>query len=136
MVFSSLPFVLGFLPIFFLCYYLIPCCHKNWELLLGSVVFYALGTTKPPGHLVLLLIAIMVNYFAARAMEYFPKLKSPIFFISVAHMQDEGKYMEETGNSLLMFVLAIGLATVITALSVGVGNVLHKGRLIEKLVYG
>ena len=44
--------------------------------------------------------------------------------------------MEETGNSLLMFVLAIGLATVITALSVGVGNVLHKGRLIQKLVYG
>ena len=85
MVFSSLPFVLGFLPIFFLCYYLIPCCHKNFEILLGSVVFYALGTTKHPGHLVLLLIAIMVNYFAARAMEYFPKLKSPIFFISVAY---------------------------------------------------
>lgn len=31
-----------------------------------------------------------------------------------------------------MFVLAVGLATVITALSVGVGNVLHKGRLIQK----
>ena len=51
-------------------------------------------------------------------------------------MQDVGKYMEESGNSLLMFVLAVGLATVITALSVGVGNVLHKGRLIEKMVYG
>lgn len=37
---------------------------------------------------------------------------------------------------LLMFILAVGLATVITALSVGVGNVLHKGQLIEKLVYG
>ena len=85
MVFSSLPFVLGFLPIFFLCYYLIPCCHKNWALLLGSVVFYALGTTKHPEHLVLLLIAIVVNYFTARAMEYFPKLKSPIFFVSVTY---------------------------------------------------
>ena len=58
------------------------------------------------------------------------------FFISVVHLQDVGKYMEGSGNSLLMFVLAVGLATVITALSVGVGNVLHKGRLIEKLVYG
>ena len=58
------------------------------------------------------------------------------FFISVVHLQDVGKYMEESGNSLLMFVLAVGLATVITALSVGVGNVLHKGRLIQKLVYG
>lgn len=58
------------------------------------------------------------------------------FFISVVHLQDVGKYMEESGNSLLMFVLAVGLAAVITALSVGVGNVLHKGRLIEKLVYG
>jgi hypothetical protein len=35
-----------------------------------------------------------------------------------------------------MFVLAVGLATVITALFVGVGNVLHKGRLIQKMVYG
>lgn len=58
------------------------------------------------------------------------------FFISVVHLQDVGKYMEESGNSLLMFVLAVGLATVITALSVVVGNVLHKGRLIQKLVYG
>ena len=58
------------------------------------------------------------------------------FFISVVHLQDVGKYMAESGNSLLMFVLAVGLATVITALSVGVGNVLHKGRLIQKLVYG
>ena len=58
------------------------------------------------------------------------------FFISVVHLQDVGKYMEESGNSLLMFILAVGLATVITALSVGVGNVLHKGQLIEKLVYG
>lgn len=53
------------------------------------------------------------------------------FFISVVHLQDVGKYMEESGNSLLMFVLAVGLATVITALSVVVGNVLHKGRLIQ-----
>lgn len=44
--------------------------------------------------------------------------------------------MEESGNSLLMFILAVALATVITALAVGVGNVLHKGQLIEKLVYG
>lgn len=35
-----------------------------------------------------------------------------------------------------MFILAVALATVITALSVGVGNVLQKGQLIEKLVYG
>ena len=58
------------------------------------------------------------------------------FFVGVVHLQDVGKYMEESGNSLLMFVLAVGLATVITALSVGVGHVLHKGRLIQKLVYG
>lgn len=44
--------------------------------------------------------------------------------------------MEESDNSLLMFVLAVGFASVITALSVVVGNVLHKGRLIQKLVYG
>lgn len=75
----------------------------------------------------------MLDYVGKRTLDVYVL---HYFFISVVHLQDVGKYMEESGNSLLMFILAVALATVITALAVGVGNVLHKGQLIEKLVYG
>lgn len=52
------------------------------------------------------------------------------------HLKDLGNNWEVTDNSLLMFIVAIGLSVVITALSIGVGYVLHQGRIIEKFVYG
>lgn len=58
------------------------------------------------------------------------------FFISMIHLKDLGNNWEGTENSLLMFIAAIGLSVVITALSIGVGYVLHKGKIIEKIVYG
>lgn len=85
MVFSSLPFVLGFLPIFFLCYYAVSNGAKNFVLLLGSVVFYAVGTLKHPEHMVLLLAAIVVDFYAAKCMERFPKMRTPIFVVSILY---------------------------------------------------
>lgn len=58
------------------------------------------------------------------------------FFISMIHLKNLGNNWEGTENSLLMFIVAIGLSVVITALSIGVGYVLHQGRIIEKFVYG
>ena len=58
------------------------------------------------------------------------------FFISMIHLKDLGNNWEGTENSLLMFIVAIGLSVVITALSIGVGYILHKGKIIEKFVYG
>lgn len=58
------------------------------------------------------------------------------FFISMIHLKNLGNNWEVTDNSLLMFIVAIGLSVVITALSIGVGYVLHQGRIIEKFVYG
>lgn len=58
------------------------------------------------------------------------------FFISMIHLKDLGNNWEGTENSLLMFIVAIGLSVVITALSIGVGGILHKGKIIERVVYG
>lgn len=58
------------------------------------------------------------------------------FFISMIHLKDLGNNWEVTDNSLLMFIVAVGLSVVITALSVGVGYILHKGKIIEQFVYG
>lgn len=59
MVFSSIEFLLGFLPIFFILYALTPERYQNVVLLAGSLVFYALGE---PYYVVLLLLSIAVNY--------------------------------------------------------------------------
>lgn len=43
MVFSSVLFLFRFLPIFMICYFLVPRNMKNLVLFLGSLVFYAWG---------------------------------------------------------------------------------------------
>ncbi len=66
MVFSSLLFIFGFMPLFFLIYYLIP---EKWEhgttarnllLFIGSLLFYAHGE---PRYVFLMLASIVINYF-------------------------------------------------------------------------
>lgn len=52
------------------------------------------------------------------------------------HLKDLGNNWELTDNSLFMFIVAVGLSVVITALSIGVGYIIHKGKIIEKFVYG
>lgn len=60
MVFSSIEFLLGFLPVFLILYWMTPKKLKNVVLLSGSLIFYAMGE---PGSLVLLMVSVMVNYF-------------------------------------------------------------------------
>lgn len=61
MVFSSIEFLLGFLPIFLLIYYLTPVKYKNITLFAGSLFFYAYGE---PRFVLLLLASMIVNYGA------------------------------------------------------------------------
>jgi alginate O-acetyltransferase complex protein AlgI len=66
MVFSSQLFIYGFMPIFFLLYYLIADCRKNWLILLASLIFYSVGA----GSTVFVLIAsIWINQFLALRIE-------------------------------------------------------------------
>lgn len=68
MLFSSLIFILCFLPLCLGCYYVLPSVNKenkrtearNLVLLFFSVLFYALGGVK---YLLLMLCVILVNYF-------------------------------------------------------------------------
>ena len=62
MVFSSLPFLFVFLPVFFLCYGLAPTRWKNLLLFGGSVAFYAYGALETPLYIALLLVTIGVNW--------------------------------------------------------------------------
>ena len=65
MVFNSAIFLICFLPLFFLCYYLLPARFRNAFLLVGSLGFYAWGD---PGNILLLLAASAATYGFGRAM--------------------------------------------------------------------
>lgn len=65
MLFSSLEFIFRFLPLFFLCYFVMPARGRNAVLLLGSLVFYAIGE---PLYILHMIGSIFVNYGAARLM--------------------------------------------------------------------
>lgn len=65
MVFSSLIFLIIFLPVLLLLYYSSPARWRNVVLLGGSLVFYAWGE---PVYIVLLLLSTTADYFFGRAL--------------------------------------------------------------------
>lgn len=58
------------------------------------------------------------------------------FFMGQIHLADLVGGWEASGNALLTFVLALFLTVLVTALTIGIGNVLHHGKWIERFVYG
>lgn len=59
MVFSSVTFLMYFLPIVMLCYFLVPKKGRNFILCLASLFFYAWGEPK---NVILMLISIGIGY--------------------------------------------------------------------------
>lgn len=66
MVFSSLEFLFRFIPIFFIIYYMVPVQYRNYILLAGSLIFYAVGE---PFYILLMLASVLVNYFFCVKMQ-------------------------------------------------------------------
>ncbi len=59
MVFSSIPFIFFFLPIFLIIYYIVSYKFKNFILLIFSLIFYAWGE---PVYIVLMFFSSLVDY--------------------------------------------------------------------------
>ncbi|WMJ21985.1 MBOAT family O-acyltransferase [Paludicola sp. MB14-C6] len=66
MVFSSMTFLFGFLPIVLLFYYAAPLKIKNLILMVSGIFFYAWGE---PVYVVLMLFTTVVDYTAGRLMD-------------------------------------------------------------------
>lgn len=62
MVFSSLEFILLFMPIFFSIYYIVPKAFRNFILLIGSLIFYYIGTINHPEHYILFITSMIVDF--------------------------------------------------------------------------
>lgn len=65
MVFSSILFLFGFLPVFLISYHLVRSKYKNIVLLLFSLMFYAWGGPK---FIFVLLFSLTVNFFIVQEM--------------------------------------------------------------------
>lgn len=72
MVFSSIPFLFFFLPVFLACYYIVPFQAKNYVLLVFSLIFYAWGE---PVYIILMMAASFVDYSNGRLMTRFGTTK-------------------------------------------------------------
>lgn len=64
--FAGLEFIFRFLPVFLVIYYVVPSRGRDYVLLLGSFLFYAMGE---PVFLLLLLTLTLVNHFVGRKMK-------------------------------------------------------------------
>lgn len=65
MLFSSVTFLIYFLPIAILVYYLVPMRFKNAVILLESLIFYSWGE---PIYILLMVASILFNYISGRAI--------------------------------------------------------------------
>lgn len=65
MVFSSIPFLFYFLPIFFVLYFLAPAKRRNIILLIFSLIFYAWGE---PVYIALMIVVTLSDYLSGRVM--------------------------------------------------------------------
>ena len=66
MVFSSIPFLFFFFPLFLLLYYIVPLKAKNIVLLIFSLIFYSWGE---PVYIFLMIFTSLVNYFSGIILE-------------------------------------------------------------------
>ena len=80
MVFSSIPFLFFFFPVFLIFYYIMPKRWKNYILLFFSLVFYAWGE---PVYILLMIFASAVDYGNGLLMTKFgdTKKKRKIFLL-------------------------------------------------------
>lgn len=102
MVFSSVEFLLYFLPIFFVLYGLIPNKYKNFTLLVGSLVFYTLGE---PHYLALLLGSVLANYLIGRLLGKREKYREQ--YKNRNSKKNKARYKNYIGWLKVLFIAAV-----------------------------
>ena len=80
--FSNITFIFRFLPAFLIVFYVTPVKFRTWTLLLGSLIFYLVGSIDSVGNFKMfpaLLGAVVVNYLFARAVRNAEGKKKKVF---------------------------------------------------------
>lgn len=113
MVFSSLEFIFLFMPVFFICYYLAPSNYKNMILLIGSLIFYFIGTINTPYHFVLFIVSIWVDFGSGICIEKYPRYKKIFLVCAITfHLICLGifKYANFLLEELVEMILPVGIS--------------------------
>ena len=66
MIFSSIVFLVYFLPVLLLVYYIVPHYLKNWVLIAGSIFFYSWGA---PRFIFVILSTTVVDFYLVKMMD-------------------------------------------------------------------
>lgn len=66
MVFSSIVFLIFFLPLFFLIYFFVPKNWRNLTIVLGSIIFYSWGAPK---FIFVILLTTLFDFFIVKRMD-------------------------------------------------------------------
>ncbi len=86
MVFSSLSFIFVFLPAFIITYIFSPVKLRNAVIFLASLIFYFIGCIDTPEAMLLLLAAVILNYFFARIISALNgRRRKSVFILSVCY---------------------------------------------------
>ncbi len=153
MVFSSIPFLFYFLPLFLIIYYIVPFKAKNMVLLIFSLIFYGWGE---PVYISLLVISSVIDYINGRLIEKFDgKRNKQRTFLIISVVMNIGllsvfKYSDLlistvnsiTGSniSLLNVALPIGISfftfqTMSYSIDVYMGRVKTEHNFIDYMTY-
>ncbi|MEV5027354.1 MBOAT family O-acyltransferase [Paenibacillus sp. LPE1-1-1.1] len=81
MVFSSVVFLMFFLPCFLLIYYVLPFKTKNLFILLASYIFYAWGSSE---FLYMLIVSTFMDYVFGLLIDRSKKVKHKKIFVSLS----------------------------------------------------
>lgn len=134
--------------------------HANWLYSLCAAAYLALFCASMPIHALdslsrhllmpLCMVVVIVFLFMSREsetsrieriLEYTGKRTLDVyvihyFLITHIHLETMDRWLESTGNVVLSVAASFALSIVVTAMSIGIGNMLHKGRWIEKVAFG
>ena len=83
MVFSSLNFLLVFLPLFLISYYLIDTKLKNICVLFYSLGFYAYGCIDNPHYVLILIASLLINYIFGLIIERAVKTRKFVLTLAI-----------------------------------------------------
>lgn len=136
----------------------LPRC--NWLLSIGIIGYIFLMLTHFPVHAAaslskhvltpLCMVIVVCSLFVSRhgktsttevVAEYVGKHTLDIyvihyFILSFIHLSAMSQGLSSTGNELISALIAISLTSVIVAISIGIGNILHQSQWISNVVYG
>lgn len=113
MVFSSFEFIVYFLPVFLFFYFFVPTFCENAVILIGSLIFYYYGVKDYPEYLLLMILAIVVNYVIARMMTHTKKKRNRKIWLGIGLSYNFGclfifKYLDFFLENLRLLSFGLG----------------------------